>query len=198
MPIIFSAFEQGDMSLTRRFGGLGLGLTICKAFVEAQHGRIDAASAGTGQGATFGVEFPTVAPAPAPREIRPVLLQPKPARGRLHILVVEDHVGTMEAMARLLNSLGHEVKTAACVKEALAIAAREEIDLVISDLALPDGSGHDVMRLLKTRYNVKGIALSGFSMDEDLNRSRESGFQQHLTKPVALEQLEAAIENVVY
>jgi CheY-like chemotaxis protein len=94
-----------------------------------------------------------------------------------------------------LSGLGHHVITAATVKEALEAAEQEPIDLVVSDLGLPDGSGHDVMRALRARYAVKGIAVSGFGMDEDILRSAESGFAKHLTKPVDLERLQAAIQQ---
>ena len=114
----------------------------------------------------------------------------------MRILLVEDHAGTLETMTRLLTMLGHEVRTAASVKTAIEIGESQEIDLVISDLALPDGSGHDVMRTLKSRYRVAGIAVSGFGMDEDIRLSHEAGFHRHLTKPVDLEKLVIAIRQV--
>ena len=196
LPVIFNAFQQGDASLTRRFGGLGLGLTITKALVEAHDGLLTAKSPGRGKGSQFTVELPTVAATTAGRFASD---SPAPLRAGgtpLKILLVEDHEGTLEVMIRLLRALGHEVKSAATVKDALEAAAHEEIDLVISDLALPDGSGHDVMRALKARYHLKGIAVSGFGMDDDINKSLEAGFLQHLTKPIDLERLREAIQNV--
>jgi hypothetical protein len=98
-------------------------------------------------------------------------------------------------MADLLRARGHEVLVAGCVAEALACAAAHQhaLDLVISDLGLPDGHGCDLMRELAARYRLPGIALSGFGTDEDVRRSRESGFARHLTKPVNIQALEAAI-----
>jgi signal transduction histidine kinase len=193
LPTVFNAFEQGDASLTRNFGGLGLGLTITRQLVEAHQGHIEARSAGRMKGSTFTIDLPTVSPAPEeepePAKASPISQPP------MRILLVEDHVGTLTAMTKLLSGLGHHVITAATVKEALEAAEQEPIDLVVSDLGLPDGSGHDVMRALRARYAVKGIAVSGFGMDEDILRSAESGFAKHLTKPVDLERLQAAIQQ---
>ena len=99
-------------------------------------------------------------------------------------------------MTKLLRGLNHHVITASTVKGALEAAGREPIDLIISDLGLPDGSGNEVMRTLRSRSPVKGIAVSGFGMDDDLRRSAEAGFGQHLVKPVDLDRLQAAIEQV--
>ncbi|HEX9671606.1 MAG TPA: response regulator, partial [Thermoanaerobaculia bacterium] len=122
-----------------------------------------------------------------------------------HILLVEDHPDTAAAMADLLRGIGHRVTTAASVEAALAAAAAVErqggngggggIDLVVSDLGLPDGSGYDLMRELARRYGLRGIALSGYGMEDDVQQSREAGFERHLTKPVDLRSLDAAIRE---
>jgi signal transduction histidine kinase/ActR/RegA family two-component response regulator len=200
LPRLFRAFEQGDASLTRRFGGLGLGLTITRALLDAHGAQITAHSGGKDQGATIRVQMPTIAPAAAAEAIVPLRGTLGPSRAALRILLVEDHEGTLNVMTRLLRRLGHDVMTASTVRDALALAEREEIDLVISDIGLPDGSGHDVMRALRARYavkgmSVKGIAVSGFGMDEDLVKSSDAGFAIHLTKPVDLEKLEVAIQK---
>jgi CheY-like chemotaxis protein len=109
-------------------------------------------------------------------------------------------------MADLLRGIGHRVTTAASVEAALAAAAAVErqggnggggggIDLVVSDLGLPDGSGYDLMRELARRYGLRGIALSGYGMEDDVQQSREAGFERHLTKPVDLRSLDAAIRD---
>jgi CheY-like chemotaxis protein len=119
----------------------------------------------------------------------------------LHILLVEDHADTAEAMADLLRDLGHQVTTAMTVTEALRTAAdlqqgdQEGIDLVISDLGLPDGTGHDLMRELVRRYGVRGIALSGYGMEEDIRKSLEAGFDRHLIKPVSPQLLRSVIDQ---
>jgi PAS domain S-box-containing protein len=194
LPRLFQGFEQGSRAITRQFGGLGLGLAISKAIVELHGGTLSAASEGQGRGARFVVELPAgELPAVGSRAAAPPLAAAVEA---LRILLVEDHADTAEAMADLLGARGHRVTLAAGVAEALA-AAERGFDLVISDLGLPDGSGHDLMRELVRRHGWKGIALSGYGMEEDVRRSREAGFALHLTKPVNLPALEEAIRRVV-
>lgn len=198
LPKIFHAFEQADRDITRKFGGLGLGLAICRALVEMHGGSISAHSGGPNQGATFRVELPP-APAATPKHhgLRPSgpLRASNGERG-VSILLVEDHPDTARAMKTLLNLRGYDVRSAGSIAEALAAADDSTFDVLVSDIGLPDGSGLELMRQLLTRRPVKGIALSGFGMEEDVNRSREAGFAEHLTKPIDLKQLEAAIARV--
>ncbi|MEA2605015.1 MAG: two-component system, chemotaxis family, CheB/CheR fusion protein [Acidobacteriota bacterium] len=209
---VFDAFEQGRARSPRGIGGLGLGLAISKAIVEMHGGSLTAFSEGRGQGATFTLRLPAgLSKAAArrdgaradvlPEDSLPAdLSKPKvQAPKSLHILLVEDHVDTAEAMADLLSMAGNRVTMAGTVAEALnaASAADGGFDLVVSDLGLPDGSGVDLMRELSRRYGLKGIALSGYGMDEDVRQSLEAGFQQHLTKPVSLQRLEAGIRQVM-
>ena len=116
---------------------------------------------------------------------------------RLRILLVEDHPDTLALMARLLRSLGYHPITATSVRTAPELAEREKFDLLISDIRLPDGSGLDVMRQIKARWAVKGIALTGMASDTDLQQTREAGFETHLTKPVDFQALEAIIQGQV-
>ena len=193
LPRIFDAFEQAERRITRRFGGLGLGLAVSKAIVEMHGGTLAAESPGSGQGATFRVELPV---GELPGEARPVEMEEAPAvSADLSILLVEDHADTSEALAELLRLLGYRVKVAGSVAAALDAAGGSGIDLVISDLGLPDGSGLDLMRELGARHGLRGIALSGYGMEEDVQRSREAGFETHLTKPVNLETLREAIRR---
>ena len=193
LPRIFDAFEQGGQQITRRFGGLGLGLAISKAVVDLHGGTLAVHSDGPGKGSTFTVALRTIA-APLPAEATPVPTTQKAQS--LRILLVEDHADTRRATARLLRLLGHQVADADGVSSALQTAGSGSFDLMISDLGLPDGSGLDLMRQIKRLYNLKGIALSGFGMDSDLRNSTEAGFDCHLVKPVPLEQLEAAVRQV--
>ena len=193
LPRIFDAFEQGQRSITRRFGGLGLGLAISKAIVDLHGGSLSADSGGTGKGATFTVRLQIL---PGARSASP---QPPAAtqedRPGWRILLVEDHEDTAEAMADLLGARGHRVTVARTLAEARAAADRESFDLLVSDLGLPDGSGHELMRELGAR-GLRGIALSGYGMEDDLRKSREAGFERHLIKPVSPQALEAAIQQV--
>jgi CheY-like chemotaxis protein len=197
LPRIFDAFEQGASSITRQFGGLGLGLAISKALVEAHQGRITAHSDGPGTGSTFGVEMRTVVPAStqalSPRDGAAAI------EHRLRILLVEDHADSAKVMQRLLRKAGHDVETAPSVAAALRAfeGAAAPFDLLVSDLGLPDGSGHDLMRELARRPNpVRAIALSGFGTEEDVQRSLAAGFAAHLTKPVPMATLRQMIAQV--
>jgi len=194
MQRIFTAFEQGELTRTRRFGGLGLGLSIAKSLVEMHEGNLVALSEGKNKGAVFIVELATVAPVaepPAPAEGAERNL-PEPRR----ILLVEDHEDTLRILARLLRKWGYGVTTANSVQSALERASEQHFDLLISDLGLPDGSGRDVMREVKTRYNLPAIALSGYGTDEDIRTSLEAGFAEHLTKPVSFQTLRMAVQRL--
>ncbi|HEY8667472.1 MAG TPA: PAS domain S-box protein [Tepidisphaeraceae bacterium] len=193
LPRLFRPFEQGERSITRKFGGLGLGLSIVRSLVELHHGSVSAASGGTNQGATLAVEFETVAPVRGSDHMAPADAE---GRKACRILLVEDHGDTREVMGRLLGSFGFVVTTAGSVREALALAERETFDLLVSDIGLPDGSGMEIMRHLKANQQIKGIALSGYGQDFDLRNSREAGFEQHLTKPVNFKILREAILKV--
>ncbi|MFL6201653.1 MAG: ATP-binding protein [Thermoanaerobaculia bacterium] len=202
LPRIFDAFEQGEPDVTRRYGGLGLGLAISKAIVELHGGSIAVRSAGRDQGTTFSVQLPVgprrleCAAAPAPAEVAAMAAAPEPPSARLRVLLVEDHSDTAAALADLMRMHGHEVRVAGSVAQALAAAGDGGLDLVISDLGLPDGNGQDLMRQLARQFGLRGIALSGYGMEDDVRRSREAGFERHLTKPVNLEALESAIQQV--
>jgi nitrogen-specific signal transduction histidine kinase len=189
LPRLFNAFEQGDPTVTRSFGGLGLGLAISKALVDQHSGTLSGVSPGRGLGATFTVALATVA-TPRPEE---VAIIPEGGSRGLRLLLVEDHEPTLEVMAALLEIAGHEVSSATDLRSARALAASCEFDLVVSDLGLPDGSGFDLMRELRDKYGLRGIAVSGYGMEEDLRRSREAGFLEHLVKPVDIEKLKAAL-----
>ena len=199
LPHIFDAFDQGKSGTTRRFGGLGLGLAISRAIVELHGGRLTAASEGRDRGATFTVRLPLPGLPAGVERAGEALFPPAPALSddrRLHILLVEDHVDTATAVAGLLRMLGHQVTETGTVAEALAAAERGGIDLVLSDLGLPDGHGHDLMRALAGRHRLPGIALSGYGMEEEVAKSRAAGFGLHLTKPVSLDALLVAIRQV--
>src|SRR5581483_12235782 len=165
LPKIFDAFEQGSPAVTRRFGGLGLGLAISKTLVDLHGGRLTATSGGKDCGATFTVELPALAEPPAAAAPSAPGGQ-TPARSSLRILMVDDHDDTNRAMKRLLESVGYEVKTAGSVNSAMAAAAEDTFDLLISDIGLPDGTGHELMRQIRDRYQMRGIALSGFGMED--------------------------------
>jgi two-component system CheB/CheR fusion protein len=201
LPHIFDAFDQGGAGTARRFGGLGLGLTISRAIVELHGGSLAAHSAGRDRGTTFVVSLPLSArPAGAAglegadgAAARGARREPVAPRV-LHVLVVEDHADTAAAVASLLQAIGHRITVAGSVAAALAAADRNWPDLLISDLGLPDGDGYELMRALAGRRpGLVGIALSGYGMHADIAQSREAGFALHLVKPVTMEALADAI-----
>lgn len=189
---LFDAFDQGDLAASRRFGGLGLGLAISRALTQASGGSIHAQSDGHNQGATFTLQLPTITLCPdqPPRSV----CTEQTARP-LRLLLVEDHDSTRRLLTKLLQSFGHEIAPASCVAQAMALADTRDFDLIISDIGLPDGSGHDLMRKLRDRFH--GIALTGYGMEEDIQRSSDAGFLDHLTKPVDARKLEQAIDRAI-
>ena len=199
---VFNAFEQVETSITRQFGGLGLGLAICKAMVEMHGGVIEAHSAGRHQGATFRIRLPLAAPAGRAAGAAPgVNASAQPLQRsvrRLRILLVEDHAITARLTKMMLSADGHRVELAGDVATALKLADEMPFDLMVSDLGLPDGNGHELMRMLGERgHKFPGIALSGYGMEDDLRRSREAGFAIHLTKPASPAAIVEAIAAVM-
>jgi CheY-like chemotaxis protein len=195
MERIFNPFEQGERSFQRRFGGLGLGLTISKSLAQAHGASLIAKSEGPGRGATFLLTMKTAELDEASTKPRSLEAQKPPAG--LRILLVDDHPDTCAALERLLTLRGHSVVAANSMRSALEIAAGASFDLLISDVGLPDGNGMDLLRYLRTERPIRGIAISGFGMDTDISKSLEAGFSEHLVKPVKLEKLEAAIGRVM-
>jgi PAS domain S-box-containing protein len=189
---IFDAFEQGGRHITRQFGGLGLGLAITRSILEAQGGSIEAGSAGANLGATFTLRFPLAAASRPPSDTRPPVEHARRTTG-LNILLVEDHKDTRACIQRLLEASGHRIISVGTAQAGLDLAASSRLDLVISDLGLPDMTGHELMRQLHTRHRLPGIALSGYGMENDIEASRQAGFTHHLTKPVSFERLKSFV-----
>src|SRR5688572_3948346 len=123
----------------------------------------------------------------------PVQQYSRPGR---RILVVDDHRDTLRSMQLLLTRLGYQVLAAENMTEALRIADEKEFDILLSDIGLPDGSGLELIRHIRKTRNVPALALSGFGMDEDLQRSRDAGFSDHLIKPVSMDRLQSAIAGL--
>jgi PAS domain S-box-containing protein len=202
LPRVFDAFEQGDVRTTRQFGGLGLGLAIAKAVIEMHGGRISASSPGAGRGATFTMHLGTLRPDERqPDADAPLALNDddRAPAARKRILLVEDHPDTARMLARLLQAAGYDVRTANSILAALQLVASQHFDVLISDVGLPDGTGYELMtRVREIRGSgIRGIALTGYGMEEDVRRGREAGFVEHVVKPVNLAQLEAVIRRVM-
>jgi two-component system CheB/CheR fusion protein len=199
---IFLPFDQGGLTGDHRFGGVGLGLSIARAVLDLHGGKISAQSGGPNRGATFTVELPcAVLPAGGDAVTgslvtagdESALQLPLKAIAPLRLLLVEDHPSTLKALTGFLRDEGYEVVPTATMSEALYAAETKKFDLVISDLGLPDGMGIDLMTKLRRAYGLRGIALSGYGMEEDLALSVEAGFVTHLVKPVSIAELRRAI-----
>jgi PAS domain S-box-containing protein len=191
---IFSAFEQAELTITRQFGGLGLGLTISDTLLRLHGGTINVHSEGKGRGASFRVTLDVIAD-PAMVTAPATNGEAAPARS-LRLLLVDDHADTRRILSRLLGKCGHEVSTADCAQSALQLLGRDRFDALISDIGLPDSSGYELVREAKGRQPLKGIALSGFGMEEDIRRSLEAGFDYHLTKPVEFADLRSLLQKI--
>jgi PAS domain S-box-containing protein len=191
---IFEPFEQGDVSPRHR-SGLGLGLAIGRSLAEAHGGRLTAASPGPGRGSIFVLELPTTS---RPAAVKPPSVSatpPLPRSRGLKVLLVEDNKDTLKYIALVLGARGHEVTVAERLSEALRAAADQPFDLLVSDIELPDGTGLELMRQLRGR-GLPAIAMSGYGSEEDVRASQEAGFTEHLTKPVDLTRLLAAVHSV--
>ncbi|SAL32986.1 chemotaxis protein [Caballeronia sordidicola] len=196
LPRIFSAFEQADDSITRAFGGLGLGLAIASTLALKHGGTLTAQSDGRDKGARFTLTLPLVKSG-AQDEASPSAAQdPDEIVRSLKVLLVEDNEYTSSAMAQVLEVLGHQVTVATTVAQALSVAASDTFDLLVSDIGLPDGSGLDVARAWAGLQPGKpSVAITGYGMDEDIRRCHEAGFLDHLTKPVNFARLESLIHT---
>jgi CheY-like chemotaxis protein len=193
LPRIFEPFEQGRAGVHSRAAGLGLGLSICQSLTEAHGGTLEASSPGPGLGSTFRLVLGAVCPPAAPTGVVPCSSRPL-ARRTLRILLVEDNRDTLRFLALILDQRGHSVETATSLEEARAKLSGK-LDLLISDIELPDGSGLDLMREVAARHAFPGIAMSGFGSEEDLRFSHGAGFAVHLTKPIDIARLESAIQQ---
>ncbi|HVG08493.1 MAG TPA: ATP-binding protein [Thermoanaerobaculia bacterium] len=192
---LFEPFSQGDRSLDRARGGLGLGLALAKGLVELHDGEIEASSAGPGQGACFTIRLPLASsPEPAKEEAAPDL------RGlSRRIVVIEDNVDAAESLQLLLEIWGHQVEMVHDGPAGLEAVRRFEPDVVLCDIGLPGGmDGYEVARRLRSAgTTARLVALTGYGQQEDQRRALDAGFDLHLTKPVepaALQKLLAAPE----
>jgi signal transduction histidine kinase len=190
LPHVFDLFVQGSQTLDRQSGGLGLGLTIVKTLVHMHRGSVTAHSAGLGHGARFVVRLPCAAQVAAPAAAPAIERNAATRRGR--VLVVDDNADAAETLAALLENEGYELRTARDASAAFHALASFSADVAILDIGLPLMSGYDVARTLRadSRFpRLRLVALTGYGREPDRQRALESGFDEHLVKPVAAERL---------
>jgi CheY-like chemotaxis protein len=155
-------------------------------------------SEGLGKGSTFALTFPLVAqqlsiPSDA---ASPGIAAASQGRTKQRLLLVEDHAATRASLQRLLEHRGYRVTAAGTLGQARELVRQARFDLLLSDIGLPDGSGYELMTEVRRHWDVPGIALSGYGMEADVELSREAGFIKHLTKPVSVHALDAALAGI--
>ncbi len=193
LPRVFDLFVQGDRSLDRSHGGLGLGLTIVRRLVELHGGRVEARSPGE-QGCEIVVDLPRLAVTFVPKPTRaPEPIQPAAVA---RVLVVEDNDDAAESLLELFESLGHEVRVAATARAALEVVEQWTPTVVVSDIGLPGMNGYQLVRALRGRKTLDRtmfIALSGYGRDEDKQLAMEAGFDHHFVKPPDIDAIAALL-----
>jgi signal transduction histidine kinase/DNA-binding NarL/FixJ family response regulator len=201
LPHIFEIFSQADHSLDRAQGGLGVGLAVVRGLGEMHGGEVQAHSEGEGQGAELTMKLPLLSDSArvASREVRPAV-EPAPALPDEHrrILVVEDNPDAAAMMRDFLELSGHEVELAATGTDGVEAARQFHPEVVLCDLGLPGMNGYEVAAQLRrdpSTSAVKLIAITGYGREEDRRRSREAGFDLHLTKPVDPVQLRKELQR---
>jgi CheY-like chemotaxis protein/anti-sigma regulatory factor (Ser/Thr protein kinase) len=208
---VFERFRQADASMTRRHGGLGLGLSIVKQLIEQHGGTVRAESAGEGRGASFTIELPLAKQQPAQaRSARAAMIRQNPTTPEMtmrdltgvDVLVVDDDRDARELMNRILSDCGATVRIAASAREAFARFQEATPNLLISDLGMPDVDGFELLDWVRHLSREQGsqvpaIALTAFARSEDRLRALEAGFSAHISKPVEPSELIATVASVV-
>jgi signal transduction histidine kinase/CheY-like chemotaxis protein len=204
LPYVFDRFRQQDASITRKHGGLGLGLSIARQLIELHGGTIGAASPGTYAGTTFTVRLPLAeaeaAPLPAPAAAPRAQAQGDLAG--VKVLLVDDATDTLDVLQQILQHSGATIMAASSAGKALALLERERPDVIVSDIGMPDVDGFELIRRIRRRSAGAGgaipaIALTAFTRQDDRNRAMQAGFNDYLAKPVEPGSLVAHIAQVV-
>jgi signal transduction histidine kinase len=194
LPHVFDVFVQGESSLDRAQGGLGIGLALVRQLIELHDGRIEAESDGPGCGSTFTVRLPAIDdPVVTARPAADAV-----AASACRILLIEDNEDGREMMAAMLQQYDHEVMEAADGVEGLRVAAATLPDIALVDIGLPSIDGYEVARRLRAdpaTAEIRLIALTGYGLAEDQQRAIAAGFDLHLVKPVNFDSLMAAIAS---
>ncbi|MHC5734748.1 ATP-binding protein [Nostoc sp.] len=206
LPYVFEYFRQADSTITRKFGGLGLGLAIVRHLVELHGGTIWAESLGEGQGAIFTVRLPLIKKDLTPKQhINITALNPSPVTeilAGIEILVVDDDNDTRDFHTFLLEEAGARIIAVTSAKEALQVLAESEPDILLSDIGMPETDGYMLMQQIKVLQakqakQIPAIALTAYAGEINQQQALKSGFQKHLSKPVEPEELVKAIATLI-
>jgi signal transduction histidine kinase len=203
LPNLFARFSQADSSTQRKYGGLGLGLSIVKSLTEMHGGTVAATSSGEGQGATFTVKIPVGAPLGSGQGAVPAIaartrsdVPPRKLRG-VKVLVVDDEPDAREMIKRFLDACEAEPMLAGSADEALELMETFRPDVIVSDIGMPKKDGYSFMRSIRHRgVNIPAVALTAFARAEDRVRSIQAGYQTHLPKPFEPGELLALIASL--
>ena len=211
IPYVFDRFRQADSSIQRKHSGLGLGLAIVRHLVELHGGEVSVESAGLGRGATFTVKLPVTATQSAdlgvPKEVQPAISGPQSAfkegtvrLSGLKVLVVDDEADARSLLTAILNQSGAETKTVGSISEALSVLNDWRPDVLVSDIGMPDGSGYDLLREIRSRSTgtakFPAVALTAYARPEDRHRALSAGFETYVPKPIEPDQLLATIAGL--
>jgi CheY-like chemotaxis protein len=211
LPFVFERFRQADGALTRRHGGLGIGLSIVKTLVELHGGSVRVKSAGANQGASFAIALPVshVSEREVERSQRlPVLNDPLeaielPRLDQTTLLIVDDEPDGRQLMVRILEGRGAKVTAVAGGTEALELLKTQQFDLLVSDIGMPDLDGYELMRRVRLLDSMRqgpipAIAVTAYARAEDRQRSLLAGYQMHLAKPIEARELVAGIASLLH
>jgi signal transduction histidine kinase len=205
LPFVFDRFRQANGSITRKHGGLGLGLAIVRSLVEMHGGAVEVESSGVGQGSTFKITLPPPLPEELPDEAIPTAgtgqetTTPDSARklSGLRALVVDDQIDMRELLATILSMEDAEVRTASSMDEAMEVMADWPPEILICDIAMPGGSGYELIRRVRDcGCNTPAIAITARAGIEDCAKSLTAGFQMHLPKPIEPHDLVESIASL--
>ena len=195
LPRVFDLFAQAERPLDRSHGGLGIGLTLVKRLVEMHDGQVYAHSAGPGMGSEFEVHLPVAA------NSRPQMIastNKTQAQGQLRVVIVEDNHDAAEALTMLLELFGHQVTVVSNGTAAIDAVRNATFDIGLVDIGLPGIDGYEVARRIRMIPNAKTmtlVALTGYGQETDKQRALSAGFDEHLTKPVKIERLQALLNR---